>query len=146
MSVSFWLQQSVAVSVFIICNGFCACTKMLWMCGMHVSYGFNVMPRTVYSAGSVVNRVQFFFLDLVWDCLFCPGKNFMLVWLYVFLGYTRACVWRCDGDVICIGRPWPEPVLWVVVCLQCKYWRVLVKGRHLVVCQFWWCVMFLYPV
>ena len=27
----------------------------------------------------------------------------MWVWLYVFLGCTRACVCRCDGDVMCGG-------------------------------------------
>ena len=43
----------------------------------------------------------------------------MLIWLYVFLGSTRACVCRCDGDVFCVGHD-PEPVLWVVVCLPCK--------------------------
>ena len=26
----------------------------------------------------------------------------MQVWLYVFLGCTRACVLRYDGDVICV--------------------------------------------
>ena len=36
--------------------------------------------------------------------LFCPGKNFMYVWLYVFISQTRACVCRCDGEVICVGR------------------------------------------
>ena len=30
--------------------------------------------------------------------LFCPGKNFMWVWLYVFI----ACV--CVGDVVCVGH------------------------------------------
>ena len=28
----------------------------------------------------------------------------MSVWLYVFFGLTRACVCRCDGDVICVGH------------------------------------------
>ena len=73
MSVSFCLPHPVAVSVFMICRGLCACTEMLWMCGC-VS---KVRPRTfwcvamgsallfivrsrllVYSAGSGVNRVQ----------------------------------------------------------------------------------------
>ena len=36
--------------------------------------------------------------------LFCPCKIFVYVWLYVFLGCTRACVCRCDGDVIWIGH------------------------------------------
>ena len=31
-----------------------------------------------------------------------PGKNFIYVWLYVFHGCTRACVYICDGDVICV--------------------------------------------
>ena len=54
----------------MICRGLCACTEMLWMC---VSFGSQVRPRTfgcvamgsallfillVYSAGTVVNRVQ----------------------------------------------------------------------------------------
>ena len=61
----------------MICRGLCACTEMLWMCVLYVSFGSNVRPRTfgcvvmgsavlciyrsrllVYSAGSGVNRVQ----------------------------------------------------------------------------------------
>ena len=44
----------------------------------------------------------------------------MKVWLYVFLGCTRACVCRCDGDVICVDHDlnWCPLVL---VCLQCIY-------------------------
>ena len=72
MSVSFCLPHPVAVSAFMICRGFCACTEMLWMC-----FGSKVRPRTfgcvamgstllfivrsrllVYSVGSGVNRVQ----------------------------------------------------------------------------------------
>ena len=77
MSVSFCLPHSVAVSAFMICRGLCACTEMLWMCVLYVSFGSEVKPRTfgciamgstllfivrsrllVYSAGSGVNRVQ----------------------------------------------------------------------------------------
>ena len=76
MSVS-CLPHPVAVSVFMICRGLCACTEMLWMCVLYVSFGSKVRPRTfgcvamgsallfivrsrllVYSAGSGVNRVQ----------------------------------------------------------------------------------------
>ena len=58
-------------------RGVCACTKMLWMCVLYVSFGSKVRPRTfgcvamgsvflfivrsrllIYSAGSGVNRVQ----------------------------------------------------------------------------------------
>ena len=74
MSVSFCLPHPVAVSAFMICKGLCACTEMLWMCVLYVSFGSKVRPRTfgciavvhcyllsrllVYSEGSVVNRVQ----------------------------------------------------------------------------------------
>ena len=77
MSVSFCLPHHVAVSAFMICRGVCACTEILWMCVLYVSFGSKVRPRTfrcvamgsallfivryrflVYSAGSGVNRVQ----------------------------------------------------------------------------------------
>ena len=63
-------------SAFMIFRGLCACTEMLWMCVLYVSFGSKVRPRTfgcvamgsalfivssrllVYSAGSGVNRVQ----------------------------------------------------------------------------------------
>ena len=62
---------------YMICRGLCACTEMLWMCVLYMSFGSKVRPRTfgcvamgsallfivrsrllVYSAGSGVNRVQ----------------------------------------------------------------------------------------
>ena len=61
----------------MICRSLCACTEMLWMCVLYVSFGSKVRPRTfgcvamgsallfivrsrilVYAAGSGVNRVQ----------------------------------------------------------------------------------------
>ena len=30
----------------MICRGLCACTEMLWMCVLYVSFGFKVRPRT----------------------------------------------------------------------------------------------------
>ena len=77
MNISFCLPHPIAVSAFMICRGLCACTEMLWMCVLYVSFGSKVRPRTfgciamgsamlfivrsqllVYSAGSGVNRVQ----------------------------------------------------------------------------------------
>ena len=77
MSIFFCLPHPVAVSVFMICRGLCACTEMLWMCVLYVSFGSRVRPRTfgciamgmallfivmsrllVYSAASGMNRVQ----------------------------------------------------------------------------------------
>ena len=46
MSVFFCLPHPVAVSVFIICRGMCACTEMLWMCALYVSFGSKVRTRT----------------------------------------------------------------------------------------------------
>ena len=47
MSVSFCLPYPVAVSAFMICRGLCACTEMLWMCVLYVSFGSKVRPRTI---------------------------------------------------------------------------------------------------
>ena len=46
MSVFFYLPHPVAVSAFMICRGLCACTEMLWMCALYVSFGSKVRPRT----------------------------------------------------------------------------------------------------
>ena len=51
MSVSFCLSHPVAVSAFMICRGLCACTEMLLMCVLYVSFWSKVRPRT---CGSVV--------------------------------------------------------------------------------------------
>ena len=61
----------------MICRGVCACTEMLWMCVLYVSFGSKIRPiifgciamgsallcifrsrLLVYSAGSGMNRVQ----------------------------------------------------------------------------------------
>ena len=46
MSVFFCLPHPVAVSAFMICRGLCACTEMLWMCVLYMSFGSKVRPRT----------------------------------------------------------------------------------------------------
>ena len=46
MSVSFCLPHPVAVSAFMINRGLCACTEILWMCVLYVSFGSKVRPRT----------------------------------------------------------------------------------------------------
>ena len=68
MRVSFCLLHPVAVSAFMIYRGLCACTDMLWMCVLYVSFGSVTMASAllcifrsrllVYSAGYGVNRVQ----------------------------------------------------------------------------------------
>ena len=123
MSVSFCLLHPVAMSGFIICRGLCACTEMLWMCVLYVSFGCNVRPRTfgcvamdsallfivrsrllVYSAGSGVNRVQVvlsgFSMRLFW---FVHSKT--LCWygcMYFLAALVLVC--GCDSDVDCVGH------------------------------------------
>ena len=46
MSVSLSSPHPVAVSDFTICRGLCACTEMLWMCVLYVSFRSKVRPRT----------------------------------------------------------------------------------------------------
>ena len=71
MSVSFCLPHPVAVSAFMICRGLCACTEMLWMCVLYVSFGSKVRPWVVLCC-------LLLGLDLVKGCfLFCPGKTFV---------------------------------------------------------------------
>ena len=46
MSVFFYLPHPVAVSAFIICSGVCACTEILGMCVLYVSFGCKVRLKT----------------------------------------------------------------------------------------------------
>ena len=108
MSVSFCLPHPVAVSAFMICRGLCACTEMLWMCVLYVSFGSKVRPRTfgcvamcsallfivrsillVYSAGSGVNRVQ----------VVLSGFSRML---FCFVQAKTLCMYGCMNFVSCV--------------------------------------------
>ena len=48
MSVSFCSPHPVAVSACMICRGVCACTEMLWMCVLYVSFGFKVKTQNLW--------------------------------------------------------------------------------------------------
>ena len=43
MSVSFRLPHPVAMSAFMICTGVCACTEMVWMGVLYVSFGSKTL-------------------------------------------------------------------------------------------------------
>ena len=60
MSVSFCLPHPVAVNAFMICSGVCACTEMMWMCVLYVSFGSKVRPRTLCVLPWVVHCWYFF--------------------------------------------------------------------------------------
>ena len=108
MSVSFCLPHPVAVSAFMICRGLCACTEILWVCVLYVSF-VKIRPKTfgciamgsaflcifrprflVYSAGSGVNRVQVVCLDLVRGC-FVLYRQKLSVGMVVYISWL--CLW-----------------------------------------------------
>ena len=113
MGVSSCLPHPVAVSALMICRGLCACTEMLWMCVLYVSFWSKVRPRTfgcvamgsallfivksrllVYSAGSGVNRVQVVCRDLVRGC-FVLSRQKLYVGMVVCISWLHSylCVW-----------------------------------------------------
>ena len=101
---------------------------------LYVSFGSKLRPRTfgciamgsavlfiltsrllLYSAGSGVNRMQAVLAGISVR-LFCPGKNGMYIWLYVFPGGARARVFRFDSDVICVDNDLNRCSGWWYVC------------------------------
>ena len=100
----------VAVSAYMICRGSCACTEILWMCVLYVSFGCLVRPRTLgcvamgsallcifwsrllaYSAGSGVNRVQVVLSGLSM-LLFCLSRQKRYVGMVVYIYWLLSCV------------------------------------------------------
>ena len=96
MSVSFCLPHPVAVSDFMVCIGLCACTEMLWMCVLYVSFVSKVIPRTCGCVargsallcivgpdcsyilqGLVWTEYMLFCLDLVRGCFVLSRQKFM---------------------------------------------------------------------
>ena len=109
MSVSY-LPHPVAVSAFMICRSLFACTEMLWMCVLYVSFGSKVRPRTVgcvamgsallfilryrllvYSAGSGVNRVQVVLSGFSMR-LFCFVQAKIYVGMVVCIPWLHSCL------------------------------------------------------
>ena len=103
---------------------------------MCASFGSKVRPRTfgclamrspvlfifrsrllLYSAGSGVNRVQVV-LSGFSVRLFCFGqaKTLCRYGCMYFFAALRACVCRCDGDVICVGHDLNWCSWWRYVC------------------------------
>ena len=113
MIVSFCLPHPAAVSAFMICGGLCACTEMLWMCVLYVSFVSKVRPGTfgyvamgsvvlfiwrsrllVYSSGSGVNRVKVVLSGFSMR-LFCfvQAKHYVGMVVYISWLHSCLCVW-----------------------------------------------------
>ena len=132
---------------------------------VYVSFGSTVRPRTfvcvamssavlftlkstlvVYSPGSGVNRVHVvlygFSVRLV---CFVQAK---IVWMYgcMYFGCIRACVCRCDGDVLCVGHAMNRWSGWWYVCsVNVEYcWWMDATLRHASFeLKLWWCVIYI---
>ena len=105
------LPHPVAVSAVIICRGLCACTEMLWMCVLYVSFGSKVRPRTfgcvamgsallcifrsrllVYSAGSGVNRVQVVLSGFSMRFFYFFSSQKLSVGMVVYFSWLHSCL------------------------------------------------------
>ena len=95
----------------MICRGLCACTEMVWMGVLYVSFGSKVRPRTfgcvamgsallcmfrsrllVCSAGSGVNRVQVVLSGFSMRC-FVQAKTFCRYGcIYLLAAVVFVCV------------------------------------------------------
>ena len=104
LSVSFGLPQVFFVErAFIICSGLCACTEMVWMCVLYVTFGLPwvAMGRTVlfilrsklllYSVGFGVNRVQVV-LSRFSVGLLCVSVQKLYVDIVVCISWLHDCL------------------------------------------------------
>ena len=92
------LLQSV---LFMICRGLCACTEMLWMCVLYVSFGSKVKP-IIFGCVAMSSAVLFtlrsrllFYSSWVWSeqsacCL--SGFSVRLLCFVQALLYSCLCV------------------------------------------------------
>ena len=84
MSVSFCLPHHVAVSAFMICRGVCACTEMLWMCVLYVSFGSKVRPKTfgcVVMGSALLCIVQIVQIARIFCRVWCEQSASCFVWI-----------------------------------------------------------------
>ena len=122
----------------MVCRGLWACTEMLWMCVLYVSFGSKVRPRTfgcvamgcallfivrsrllVYSAGSSVNRVQVV-LSGFSKRVFCFVQAKTLCrYGCMYFGWIDH-VWSSKECVCCICDP-NERLSTASICFVCAF-------------------------
>ena len=105
------------------------------MCVLYVSFGSKVRSRTfgcvamgsvvlfiltsrvlLYSAGSGVNRGQVVLSGFSVRLFVLSRQKLDVGMVVCIFGCTRACVCRCDGDVICVGHDLNRCSGWWYVC------------------------------
>ena len=93
MSVTFCLPHPVAVSDFIICRSLCACTEMLCMCVIYVSFGSKVSHITF---GCVAMGSALLFIVRLISLLYNSQINLVYYfhYIYIYIIYIM-CVFKC---------------------------------------------------
>ena len=86
----------VGVSAFMICRDLCACTEMLWMCVLYVSYGSKVSPITF---GCVAMRSAVLFIFRSRLLLNSAGSGMNIV--QVVLDIVRGCFCFVQAKTLC---------------------------------------------
>ena len=100
----------IMLCAFVVCRGGCACTEMLWMCVLYVSFGSKVKPITfgcvamgndlvfilrsrllVYFAGSVANRMQVVLSGFSMR-LYCFAQTKNDVGMVVCISWLHSCL------------------------------------------------------
>ena len=81
MSVSYCLPHTVAVSAFMICRGLCACTEMLWMCVLYVSFGSKVRPRTFGCVAMGSALLFIVHIARIFGSVWCEQSESCFVWI-----------------------------------------------------------------
>ena len=94
MSVSFCLPHPVAVSVFMICRGLCACTEMLWMCVLYVGFGSKVRPIT-YGCVAMGSALLFILRSRLIVYSAGSGVNIFSMRLFCFVEAKTLCRYGC---------------------------------------------------
>ena len=90
----------------MICRGLCACTEMLWMCVLYVSFGSKVRPRTFgcVAMGSALLRSRL---------LVYSAESGFSMRFHCFVQVKTLCMYGCilyffaalvHVAVICVGH------------------------------------------
>ena len=78
---------------------------------------FILSRLLLYYEGSGVNRVQVALSGISVRLLcFVHAKTLCMYGCIILLGCTRACVCRCDGNVMCVGHDLNWCSVWRYVC------------------------------
>ena len=78
----------------MICRGLCACTEMLWMCVLYVSFGSKVRPRT-FGCVAMGSALFFLYEEFLFTEKFNKKTNLAYIIMYNIynLPSSNTCLW-----------------------------------------------------